>query len=678
MITRRAFGAGALAAPWLAAAAARAQAPASPAAVAPYALKDFYGDTETYDSALSPDGTRIAVLRTRKEKVPGAKKAAAPAKTDDDLKPVAYVDILDAAQPDKIVRMVKVGAYTVDQVEWGAEDRLLIWVRMQAINPLALLAGDGAAVTLPVRRILSVSADGSQSTVLFKDPALLGSLYDLGAVVDYLPRDARHILMQAPDLRAKAMALYRVDIDTGEAVRTELGRWNTYGWITNEGVAVLRYDTNSKGTVHRVYARAPGSSDWKFVRRTRTDQEPDFFYAAPTDRPGVVLAGARSEGEDTVALRELDLRTLAFGPPIHRRDGQDVVGALVDERGRFLGVKYMDDRVAYDFVDPAMAGHFKGINRYLGDERNVSIFDVDAAQNRFVAYVSGPRDPGQQIFYDKVARRVVSLGSLRPNLAEERLGRSTALRVKTRDGHAITAYLTAPPGEKRGPLLVWPHGGPELRDYMDYDRTVQIFAAQGWWVLQPNFRGSGGYGQAFVAAGRRRWADRMQEDVEDAVAHVVDLGKVDPRRIAIGGVSYGGYAALMGAVRRPDLYRAAISVCGPSDMLALLKSEKKEDDDSYDYWAYTIGDPAADRAMLEVASPARRAAEIRAPVLLIHGLEDKVVLPEQSRLMARALTAAGKPHELIEVSGFAHANWDDEKDQALMARKIDFLSRAFA
>lgn len=690
MFTRRAFGAGAMASPLLLAAAARA----GPDGVEPYPLDTFYGSVDTYDAALSPNGRRVAVLRNRKEKpatsgkavVKDSKKAGQDALTDAPGKPAsaamadtAWVDILDAANPDEPAASFRVGPYIVDGIEWGNDDRLLILVRMPTANPYAVLMGKKAGqFTFYMRRILSVNADGRGAAVLFNDRAMLSHVYDLATVVDFLPDQPDHVLMSAWHMNAKVMALFRVNIHTGAFTQVELGRANTFRWVTDNGVPVLRWDINSKATVQRVYARAPNASDWKFVRRTRTDQEPDFSYLGRGPRPGVILAAARVEGEDVTSVRELDLASLAFGPPLHRRDGRDVIGGLTDERGRYLATKYLGDQVSYDFIDPALGEHVRGLNASLGGEHNVSILDVDHDLSHLVAGASGTRDPGRFVLYDKASRKVSTLGRVRPDLDPARLGRGEALKVRTRDGYQIGAYLTAPPDGRSGPLLVWPHGGPELRDYLNYDRTVQIFAAQGWWVLQPNFRGSGGLGQAFADAGRRRWGDRMQEDVEDAVDHVIRLGKVDSRRIAIGGASYGGYAALMGVTRRKDLYRAAISICGPADLPAMLKWVKKEDDDSFDYWSRTIGHPASDKAMLEAASPARRAPEIGVPILLIHGAEDPVVPVDQSRLMAKALKAAGKPHEYIEVPKFGHADWDDDKDKELMTRMIGFLKQAFA
>lgn len=683
--------AGAAAAPWLGWSPGALARAADSAPVRPYSLDDLYAErVETYDAALSPDGGRIAVLRIKAERVAGAPKPiisdkgareARPGEKGeaDELAEVAYVDLIDAAQPDRVQKVIRIGPHIVRAVEWGSEDRLLIWVSQPSPHPLAVLMGkDAGMFAVEARRLLSIGADGTDPVVLFNDRNMLATVYDLATVVDYLPNNPEHVMMAAWDPRTSLMALWRVNIVTGEATAQEMGRYNTVGWFVDGGQAVLRLDMNRKGTVQRVYARPPGGREWKFVRRTRTDQAPDFFYIGRGQRPGVILAGARVEGEDTISVRELDLATLEFGPPLHSRAGADATGSLIDERGQLIGVRYMEDRVAYDFMDPGMAAHFRSINAYLGDERNVTIFDVDAARNRMIAYASGPRDPGQHVFYDKAARRLVDLGARHPELKADRFGKAEALTVTTRDGARISAYLTAPPGGKPGPLVVYPHGGPELRDYLDYDRRVQILAAQGWWVLQPNFRGSGGFGQAFVAAGNRRWGDRMQEDVEDALAHVVGLGKVDHARVAIMGISYGGYAALMGAVRKPDLYRACVAIAGVSDLPVMLKSEKKDDEDGYNYWVRTIGDPRSDRAMLEAASPARRAAEVRAPVMLIHGGADRIVLPEQSRLMAAALKAAGREHEHIEVPGAGHATWSDAKDRELMEKVIAFLGRAFA
>ena len=196
----------------------------------------------------------------------------------------------------------------------------------------------------------------------------------------------------------------------------------------------------------------------------------------------------------------------------------------------------------------------------------------------------------------------------------------------------ITAYVTRPVTKaEKHPLVVMPHGGPEARDAIAFDPIVQAFAAQGWLVLQPNFRGSYGYGKGFAEAGHRQWSRRMQDDVTDSVNDLVQAGIVAPDKIVIYGISYGGYAALAGAVVTPELYRGAISRAGISDLGAFLRYQHYRDDLNshdesllYNHWVNLIGDPKTDAAALHAGSPSERAAEIRIPIMLMHGTADQI------------------------------------------------------
>ena len=234
---------------------------------------------------------------------------------------------------------------------------------------------------------------------------------------------------------------------------------------------------------------------------------------------------------------------------------------------------------------------------------------------------------------------------------------SARIRQLSRDKYALTAYLTVPPGaeEKNLPLVVMPHGGPEARDEPGFYWLTQFLASRGYAVVQPQFRGSTGFGKAHADAGRHQWGLRMQDDITDGVRALVDKGIADPRRVCIVGWSYGGYAALAGATFTPGMYACAVSIAGVSDLPEMVAQESRIEDgesDSFAYWRDHIG--AANDPQVIAKSPARFAGAVRAPVLLIHGVDDTVVPISQSQHMARALRASPAPSELIELPGEDH------------------------
>lgn len=635
---------------------------------AAYPLSEFFKPTMSSGAALSPSGNRIAVAENLG--------------TDEIWR--SAIDFLDAADPEGQRRRIELGPVRIGFIDWASDERLLVSVLLKAETSARSQAGSNRrveGVEYYMRRVVSVNATTGEVVLLFSDQRnRMRSTFDMGRIIDMLPGDPDNVLMAAWEADG-VMGLHRVNVTTGAATRIERGGSGTYNWRAVNGVPVLRHDMNSRGTVETIMVRAPGETEWKMARRTRVREAPDFLWVGAGETPGKVLVIARLDTEDVQSVREMDLTTTALGPPMNTRPGRDVAYGLPDSAGNYLGAAYYGERLEYEFVDPALAGHHRALNRFFGNACNVHLTDVDMARNRFIAHVDGPAEPGAWFFYDKTARAIVNLGQAR-DLDPARLGAGEVLQVRTRDGAAIEAYLTAPPGGRPGPLVVLPHGGPEVRDTPNWDRQVQVLAAQGWWVLRPNFRGSGGYGQAFAQQGWTRWGDRMQDDVEDAVAHAVAAKGLDASKVAIMGTSYGAYAALMGAVKRPDLYKAAIGICGVYDLPDVLVWEDRLDDTPgqpiYEFWTKRIGDRAVMGPALEAGSPRRRVDEITCPVLLVHGVDDPVLPLIQSRRMRDALRGAGKSVDLIEVEDAGHADWEDVKEQELMTRYVALFRQAFA
>ncbi len=672
MFSRRTVLAAGAAAPliggaWALGGSARADgAPAQPPSI-----EELTRRPTTHGAALSPDGAQLAVLH---EQMQGDKH-------------VAYVTLTDPSKPGAKAEPIVIGAYKVERIAWANTDRLLVWVRSDRTEVQKVSGAHlRQKIEYSLRRVVSIDRAGHAAIMLGASPEAAEAQSDLSTVIDMLPDDPDHILMFLWDPRIQLPALHKVEVATGNSVLLEAGVDNTFHFRTANGVPVLRWDVLTPRT-QAIYARAVGETGWKFVRKVRLSEADDGDFTPVGlvgDDPNLWLTLTRDADKPYSNLITLNLKTLELGDaPIIRH--AEFGAPLFDAHGRYFAAEQLGDRTDYEFADKSLAGHYRAMNKFFDNQCNVDLVSWSPDNNRLVAQVTGPTEPGVFYLYDRAARRFDIVDEQRAWL-RDRLASVEMLDLKTRDGVAMRAYLTVPiasAGAGPRPLVVVPHGGPEGHDTFAFDQVAQTFAARGWMVLQPNFRGSDGYGVAFALAGRRHWGDRMQEDVEDAVAFVLASGRVDPKRVAIWGDSYGGYAALMGAVRRPDLYKAAVSVSGDCDLIESLAFEQhREGVESlaYQYWRSLMGDPETDKEAMIAASPRRRVKEIVAPVLLMHGSKDNIVDPNQSRMMADALKGAGKTYEYVVLDGEGHhwAEWKDKTLSMVLTRSCDFLAKAFA
>jgi len=323
-------------------------------------------------------------------------------------------------------------------------------------------------------------------------------------------------------------------------------------------------------------------------------------------------------------------------------------------------MRAMQTRIDAKIADPAPGAATEPLN-----------FSAD--MNRVMVRHGAPTRPPVYYVYDRRKDELISLGQTYAGLDDVQLADMQPVRIAARDGTVMTSYLTLPPGRdgKNLPLILLPHGGPWTRDYLHYDYWVQFLANRGYAVLQPNFRGSTGFGRDFVALAQGQWGKAMQEDLEDAVAWAARAGIADPKRVCIMGGSYGGYAALMGIAKTPDLYRCAISLAGISDVARLLVYDRR-----FFFYKPTrgeiVGVAGLDPATI---SPVRFAGQITAPVLLVHGGADIRVPFAQSEQMAQVLRRAGKTMELIRLEGADHALGRAEDRIAFLKAVDAFLAK---
>ncbi|HEX4861832.1 MAG TPA: S9 family peptidase, partial [Rhizomicrobium sp.] len=332
---------------------------------------------------------------------------------------------------------------------------------------------------------------------------------------------------------------------------------------------------------------------------------------------------------------------------------------IVDDEwtGRVVGARYADDKLETAFFDPQLAHIQKRMEAALPGQ-TVVLSSWDQKRDTFLVTAQDPHNPpGIYLFTTSDSHLEYLMGAY-PSLQPADLGDMKPYPYKARDGIDIHAYLTLPPGKapKNLPAVVFPHGGPDDRDEIRFDWWAQFMASRGYVVLQPNFRGSEGYGATFRNAGFGQWGRKMQDDVSDGVKKLIADGIADPKRICIVGASYGGYAALAGATFTPDLYACAVSYAGIADVSSILGLARGAGADSSDmhYWEDRVGATYADSKALQAISPAFHADQVRAPILLLHSNTDTVVPIEQSMREENALTGAGKKVRFVRLVGSDH------------------------
>ena len=443
-----------------------------------------------------------------------------------------------------------------------------------------------------------------------------------------------------------------VDPLTGKWRIIEKGIRNTGSWmIDTEGKIRARLDFYRKD--QRQELKVKRGEEWVTVFE-HTD--PDFsIVGLGADNQSALALGA-SGGE-----RER-LWSIPFSgggkQPLYQDPKHDVEGTVRDIYDRSLkGVRLGGLEQRVEWLDSAAEARVRAIEGAMPGRR-IEIFGYTPDGKLVLAYAVSRNHPGAYYLVDFSTNRAELVGQEYPQLAKVPLGKVSNMTYPARDGYQVPAYLTMPAGRepKRLPLVVLPHGGPRARDSgVGFDWWSQFVASRGFVVLQPQFRGSTGFGQKHELAGYRQWGQLMQHDVTDGVKHLIDQGIVDADRVCIAGASYGGYAALAGAAFTPDLYRCSVSVAGVSDLVEMLRWEENRygvESGVVKFWRKHIG-KTSDPDVAQF-SPARAADKVTSTVLMMHGVDDTVVPYVQTEFMETAMKRAKIKHEIFQLKSEDH------------------------
>ena len=423
----------------------------------------------------------------------------------------------------------------------------------------------------------------------------------------------------------------------------------------------MRFDVDMSYGRILAFARIGNSNDWVQVydQRNEKDIENSFVFIGIGARPDTAYVLTRNFGP-RYGIYEFDFKSKSISRPLYTRTDADVVGFSYGAYGRVpTGVIYAGEDTTVEYFDKDFAKYAADLREtFPGESRFINSVTKD--KSIFIAYVEGKTNPGGVYYYvDSAKGELFELGKRYPLLTPQDIGPVKFYKYSARDGLQIPAYLTLPYGSlgKNLPLVVLPHGGPESRDNDEYDSWTQFLASRGYAVLQPQFRGSDGFGLEHRNAGRRQWGLAMQNDITDGVKNMISTGVADPNRVCIVGWSYGGYAALAGLAYSPELYKCGVAGAPVSDLPVMLEWASKNagrwfrDDDEI---TKMIGNLKADYERLVATSPSRNAGKFRAPLLLVHPKFDQTVPIEQSEIMSKALNEASKPHEFVVIEGDDH------------------------
>lgn len=644
---------------------------------APPTLEEFLSDLDFWSPELSPSGRYMSGVR----RVDGED----------------FLVMLDLDNPAPTLDATNLGDFYIRWADWISDDRLLValtgYVDIRSGRPMTREElrdwdEDSRTIPKPFSRLASMERETGKTVGMFQEEKSLHRNFYLTSVTDMLPNDPDHILM--PARLDGDLDLFKVNVTDGTVERIATGTRNTYAWYTDRnGEPAFRLNTNSRGTVIYIYAREDrknGSIKWRKIRtvrlKSRQNDEAalDFQVLYPGPAESTYYISARPDDADKAGIYLFDFEQNEIVETVRTHEKVDIEqGFFNDETRELMGVLYYDDRLVIEMDDPLIQNHLEALNTYFGNEANVIPLDSSEDGKRWLLKAVGPREPGSYHIYNLETASATRLGSQRKRLIGKTFGATQVVTYTARDGLELHGFLTRPPmaeGAPPPPLVVMPHGGPEMRDMVTFDQDVQILVSRGYQVFQPNFRGSSGFGKVFADKGRRQWGRAMQTDVEDGFDHLVVEGLAEADRACILGYSYGGYVAMAAATLTPEKYRCVIAAAGISDLHALLRRERREEggnSEAYAYWVAHIGHPRRDKEMIEAVSPVEHAENVSRPLLILHGKDDDVVAYEQAERMDKALRKAGKSFRLVTLEDSDHSYMSDEDEVLYYTEILAFL-----
>jgi dipeptidyl aminopeptidase/acylaminoacyl peptidase len=590
-------------------------------------LEAYGGLPSVEQVAISPDGEKLALIST-----------------DGDQRRIAIQRLSDG----KMIDVLGAGDAKVRFLQWAGPNHILLTTSRTATidNVIAprseyYMSFDYDLQTKKMKPLLKIMKEETLNTINGAP-----EIYDVGGDTVVMVQGIQFVSSRGVN------SVFQINLDRNIEKIAATGSMYTNDWTLGadgQPVAQTIYDPQSGRWALRV--RQPNGG-WKDARVLKSLGETPSMLGLGRDGSSVLVAQSDDDGESE--FREV-MPDGAWSDPLPIKTADDTIHD--PKTHKLIGYQALiGDEQRVTFFDPADQKAWAMVERaYAGKRPRLVSWSED--RRKLVVHIDDPAEGPGYALVDLAAHRADWLGADYQKLGAADIAPVQPLTLKAADGLELHGYLTLPKGRaaKNLPLIVFPHGGPAARDEPSFDWWAQAMASRGYAVLQINYRGSDGYGWKFLSAGFGQWGHKMQTDLSDGVRHLAAEGLIDPKRVCIVGASYGGYAAMAGMTLDPDVYRCGVAVAGISDMQRFIAWAKTQHGvRSQRYWLNFVGAQGVKDSGLAAISPAMHADQAKGPLLLIHGRDDTVVPLAQSREMADAMKAAGKPVDLIVLDSTDH------------------------
>ncbi|GJL90810.1 alpha/beta hydrolase family protein [Hyphococcus sp.] len=619
----------------------------------------IYGALPSVSNAeISPDGETIAQIQS----ING-------------VRAIAFYDLAGRRKPIG----VELGDVDARALFWAGPNHVVV-----TVSASKTFAWGHGLESHEFWRKISVDRRTGEFVYLFSGAQRFDRFYGSPELISVLAPEPDHILAGHWSNHGE-YSIFKVDLTSGKEKLVIRGDREsiyadefagTYGWVVDEvGTPAVRIDYYTDEEEVRLFKPADVPGGWAFasaIPEKEDDDEQAIVYGLAGAGHLVHVAMIRD------GFRRLYVYNLDTGK-IERTEfageGVDIGDAVINpQTASVIGVHYVNDFQQTHYFIPALQKIQDDLKSAIPDG-HPTLTSWSDDFSRFMVRVTYADHPEQFYLFDRSEKSLSLFSKSYAPLDGTIAAAKEKYDYAASDGLHIPGYLTVPAGtSKRAmPLIVLPHGGPWARDDQSFDWWAFFYAARGYLVYQPNFRGSSGYGDAFKFAGNGEWGRRMQEDITEGVEKLINEGVADPARICIVGASYGGYAALAGATLTPQLYACAVSVNGVSNVPQLL-SDRSGDDPDNKYWKRRVGS-RFDAEQMRGINPVHEVTRVTPPTMLIHSEHDIVVPVGQSRTMRNALNNMGIEHVFITMKGEDHWLSTAAARTEMLQRSIEFIDR---